>query len=207
MNSMISPESRQNVSRLRVRQDNLQKQIERCVTWDLEAMDFVHLRLGRSLLRDLIMKIESRTVVGQPLFHSVDQTWDKNGYQFDFFPNFDSEARSMIMSLIPFLWHHYKESIVKWFSTTAQRRALGAEWDPDKGCIKTLDDSAASWMMTEVGYVSFDTPLVATQATVARPDPSNLQVAAGAGLIDDQDSVGTFDPQGAAAVNYSSSHC
>ena len=48
-------------------------------------------------------------------------------------------------------------------------------------------------------YVSFDTPLVAAQATVARPDPSNLQVAAGAGLIDDQDSVSTFDPQGAVA--------
>ena len=96
--------------------------------------------------------------------------------------------------------HHYKESIVKWFSATAQRRALGAEWDPDKGGIKPFDDSAVSWMMTEEGYTSFDTPLVAASATAARPDPSNLQVAAGAGLIDDQDSVGTFDPQGAAAV-------
>ena len=76
---MISSETRQNVLRLRIRQDNFQKQIERCVTWDLEALDFVDLRLGRSL-RDLIMKIESRTVVGHPLFHSVDQIWDKNGY-------------------------------------------------------------------------------------------------------------------------------
>ena len=104
---------------LRIRQDNFQKQIEQCVTWDLEALDFVDLQLGRSL-RDLIMKIESRTVVGQPLFHSVDQTWDKNGHQFGFFPNVDSKARSMIMSLIPFLRHHYKESILKWFSTTAR---------------------------------------------------------------------------------------
>ena len=184
---------------LRIRQDNFQKQIEQCVTWDLEALDFFDLRLGRSL-QDLIMKIKSRTVVGQPLFHSVDQTWNKNGYQFGFFPNVDSEARSMIMSLIPFLRHHYKESIVKCFSATAQRRALGAEWDPDKGCVKPFDDSAVSWMMTEEGYTSFDTPLVAASATAARPDPSNLQVAAGAGLIDDQDSVGTFDPQGAAAV-------
>ena len=55
-------------------------------------------------------------------------------------------------------------------------------------------------MVTEKGYASFDTPLVAAQAAVACPDPSNLQVAAGTGLIDDQDSVGTFDPQGAAAV-------
>ena len=41
INSMISPETRQNVSRLRVRQDNFQKKIERCVTWDLETLDFV----------------------------------------------------------------------------------------------------------------------------------------------------------------------
>ena len=69
-----------------------------------------------------------------------------------------------------------------------------------RGCVKTLDDSAVSWMMIEEAFAIFDTPLVSASATVARLDPSNLQVAAGAGLIDDQDSVGTFDPQGAAAV-------
>ena len=195
---MISPETRQNVARLRVWQDHFQKQIERCVTWDFEALDFVDLRLGCSL-RDLIMIFESRTVVGQPLFHMVDQTWDKNGYQFGLFPNVDSEAWSMITSLIPFLWHHYQESIVKWFSDAAQHRAPGAEWDLDKGCVKTLDNLAFSWMITEEGYAFFETPLVAAQAAVARPDLSNLQLAAGAGLLHDQDSIGTFDLQGAAA--------
>jgi hypothetical protein len=55
-------------------------------------------------------------------------------------------------------------------------------------------------MMTEEGCPSFDTPLVVAQEAVARPDPSNLQVVAGTGLIEDQDSVGTFDPRAAAAV-------
>ena len=73
-----------------------------CVTWDLEALEFADLRLGCSLLRDLIMKIESCTVLGQPLFHTVGQTWDKNGYQFGFFPNADTEAWSMIMTGIKF---------------------------------------------------------------------------------------------------------
>ena len=72
-----------------------------CVTWDLEALEFADLRLGCSL-RDLIMKIESCTVLGQPLFHTVGQTWDKNGYQFGFFPNADTEAWSMIMTGIEF---------------------------------------------------------------------------------------------------------
>ena len=146
------------------------------------------------------MTIESRTVPGQPLFHAVDATWNKNGYHFSFFPNVDSEARTMIMSLIPFLKHHYNDSVVKWLSATAQSRAQGAEWDPNKGYVKTFEDNAVSWMMTEDGFAVFDTPTAPTPDARARPDPSNLLVAANAtpGLIDDQDSVGTFDPHGAA---------
>ena len=68
---------------------------------------------------------------------------------------------------------------------TAQRRALGAERDPDEGCVNTLDNTAVSWMIIEKGYASLETPLVAPQKAVAHPDPSNLQVASGVGLIDD----------------------
>ena len=84
----------------------------------------------------------------------------------------------MITSLIPFLHHHYQESTLKWFLATAQRHALGAEWDPEKGCVKTFDDSAVSWMMTEAGYSSFDTPLVTAQAAVARLNPISKSLLA-----------------------------
>ncbi len=105
INSVISPETRQNVTRLRARQDNFQKQIGDAISWDVMALDFVDSTLQRSL-RDLIMKIESRTVPGQPSFHSVDETWNQNGCSFSFFPNVDTEARAMMMSLVPFLRHH-----------------------------------------------------------------------------------------------------
>jgi hypothetical protein len=52
-------------------------------------------------------------------------------------------------------------------------------------------------MMMEDGFVAFDKSTVGATVTVDRPDPSNLQVSAGSGLINDQDSVGTFDPQAA----------
>jgi hypothetical protein len=197
VNSMIAPDTRQNVTRLRLRQDNFQKQIHTAISWDIEALDFIDPQLNRSL-RSLIMKIESRLVPGQPLFHVVDETWNQNGYNFSFFPNVQEEARAMMMSLIPFLRHHYNDSIVKWFSSTAQSRAIGAEWNPDKGCVKTFEDEAVSWMMTEDGYTAFDTPLVDTSQVSVRPDPSNLQVAAGPGLINETDSVGTFDPNAPA---------
>jgi uncharacterized coiled-coil protein SlyX len=59
INSMISPETRQNVTRLRASQDNFQKQIGNAISWDIMALDFVDSKLQRSL-RDLIIKIESR---------------------------------------------------------------------------------------------------------------------------------------------------
>jgi hypothetical protein len=39
------------------------------------------------------MKIESRQQPGQQLFHSVDETWNHNGYNFAFFPNVEAEAK------------------------------------------------------------------------------------------------------------------
>jgi hypothetical protein len=81
---MISPDTRQNVARLQARQDNFQKQIGSTTSWDTMALDFVDSHLQRSL-RDLEMKIESRTVPGQSLFHAVDETWNQNGYAFSFF--------------------------------------------------------------------------------------------------------------------------
>jgi hypothetical protein len=49
-----------------------------------------------------------------------------------------------MMELIPFLVHYYKETSAKWFLASAQSRALGAVWDPKKGCVETFDDDAVS---------------------------------------------------------------
>jgi hypothetical protein len=78
INSTISPATRQNVSRLKARQANFQAQIMSAISWDIEALDFVDHVIGWSL-RDLIMKIESRTNPGHQLFHLVDATWNGNG--------------------------------------------------------------------------------------------------------------------------------
>jgi hypothetical protein len=142
------------------------------------------------------MSIESRQFPGQPLFHTVDITWSKNGYNFLFFPNVESEARAMMMALLPFLVHHYKATATKWFTAYTQSRALGAVWDPEKGCVKTIDDDAVSWMMTEPSFVSFDISAEAEATLTARPDPTNLQTA----LIAATDSVGTFDPNASANI-------
>jgi hypothetical protein len=191
---MISPDTRQNVTRLRSRQDNFQQQILSAVSWDISALDFVDVQIGRSL-RELAMKIESRQMPGQQLFHLVDETWNQNGFHLAYFPNVEeAEARAMMMSLIPFLVHHCNDSAIKWFLSSTQRRAAGASWDPKKGCVKTVDNEAVSWMMTEKGFSAFDQAAPAKDSPAAqRPDPSHLQAASGAsGLINDQDLVGMF---------------
>lgn len=126
INYMISPETRQNVSRLRTRQSNFEEQVITVTSWDISALDYVDPTIGRTL-RELLMKIESRTVPGQQLFHIVDDTWNLNGINFAFFPDIDAEARGMMMALIPFLVHYYKETALKSVSGTAQSRALGAK--------------------------------------------------------------------------------
>jgi hypothetical protein len=102
---------------------------------DIEALDFVDHFIGWSL-RDLIMKIEPRTNPGHQLFHLVDATWNGNGYHLAFSPNVEAEARAMMMALIPFMTHFYKDTALKWFSASAQRRALGALWDPEKDALR-----------------------------------------------------------------------
>jgi hypothetical protein len=189
MNSLMSPETRQNVTRLCNCQGNFQKQTFSAISWDIAALDFVDPVIGR-LLRDVVMKIESCHFPRQQLFHVSDKNWNKKGVHFAFFPNVGSEAGAMMMARLPFLVHHCKDTATKWFSTSAQIRAQGAEWDPDKGCAKTLDNKAVSWMMTKAGFSTFDDAATADAATDSQPHPSNLQSA----LIDDQDSVGTFDP-------------
>jgi hypothetical protein len=97
---MISPDTRQNVTRLPACQDNFQQQIMSAISWDISALDFVDAQIGRSL-GDLVMKIESGQHPGQKLFHVGDETWNQNGFHFAFFPNVEAEARAMMMSLIP----------------------------------------------------------------------------------------------------------
>ena len=59
INSMISPATKQSVSRLRTRQDTFQQKVERCVTWDIDALDFADPTLGRSL-GNLLISLRDR---------------------------------------------------------------------------------------------------------------------------------------------------
>jgi hypothetical protein len=43
------------------------------ISWDISELDFIDPVIGRSL-RDLVMKIKSRSKPGQQLFHIVDET-------------------------------------------------------------------------------------------------------------------------------------
>jgi hypothetical protein len=93
INAMISPETRQNVSRLRAMQDNFKKQVISVTSWDISALDYVNNTIGRSL-QELLMKIESRSVPGQQLFHVVDETRNQNGFHFAFFPNVEAKPEA-----------------------------------------------------------------------------------------------------------------
>jgi hypothetical protein len=75
---------------------------------------------GHSLC-NLIMSIPSQIFPGTPLFHTVDKQWrSENGVTFTFLPENDSDARSIIAGLIPFLRYMADPWYLKMFTTEAK---------------------------------------------------------------------------------------
>jgi hypothetical protein len=74
MNAIISPETWQNCNRLRARQSNFSEKVDTALTYDIIGLDYIDSTIGRSL-RDFVMKIGSRSVPDQQLFHSVDVSY------------------------------------------------------------------------------------------------------------------------------------
>ncbi len=81
----------------------------------------------------MIMLLKSRINKEAPLFHLVDQSWDKNGYVFQCIPAHKEEARAMIPGLIPIIWHKYRDNVVKSFTPNAVEHMKSSIYDDKTG--------------------------------------------------------------------------
>ncbi len=72
-------------------------------------------------LRQMIMPLKSRRKKEVPLFHSGDESWDKNGYIFQCIPAHKEEACITIPELIPLVQHRYGDEIIKSFTPEGSR--------------------------------------------------------------------------------------
>jgi hypothetical protein len=199
--------TRSKVERLRERQAGFTKNIKPLRTWEISQLDYHDSRIGASL-RDLIMQIPAPTKKPMALFHHVDVHWKGDGHVISILPQFEPEARSMLMGLLTFLRFGLKDKsnvprLDNFFTGTAVDRAADAEWDAETGCAITPEDRHVESIFeidAEYDLSGGDSEIATNGDTVMldqtppdRPDPSTLNKTL---YGEDSDTVTTLGTNG-----------
>jgi hypothetical protein len=206
---LMGPNSRAKADRLRNRQANFVQYSIKIANWEIATLDFVDTELDASL-RDLLMAIRARSRPQFPLIHSVDAQWQGNGYVITVIPDFQSEARTVLAGILPFLAFHYpdhRERLDAMFTPAAVERAQLATWDPvshsvitaEDGIIASLEEVDTDLDLNPGEVLVEGGPSASARDIPARPDPGRLQ---GRTLYGgDTDSVSTVNTRGTQHTN------
>ena len=114
----------------------------KAVSWEIATLDYIDSTIGHSL-RQMIMSVRARNHPNLSLFHSINAQWQGNGYVVTFVPEFESEARTVLAGLIPFLrylFSAHEERVNAMFTPAAVERSQEATWDPESYAVLTPDD-------------------------------------------------------------------
>ena len=108
----------------------------------LEIKELDHVSaVTNSSLRDMIMGIPQLDNPERSLFHTVNHLrFNWSTVVFTCMPAVESEARNMVSCLLPFLKHHYGDSVCEFFTKEAQLRSATSFWDKTEQCICNEDD-------------------------------------------------------------------
>jgi hypothetical protein len=145
-------------------------------------------------LRERTMWIRSKEKPSLSQFVNVTSQYNGSGAVFTFIPQLESEARSMVASLIPYFRYEFGDDIQKLFKPDAWEMHLEAKWDPELRVAVTPDDSRvdglkdqdAEYQWEEVKEMEIETP------ASLRPDPNDKNPYG-----EGSDSVATFRTAGA----------
>ena len=153
------------LERLRSRQQLWSQTYKKGQSWEITQLDY---KITPSLtLRQALTKINSTTDARFPLFHSVDRSTGKaSGISFQFLPELESEARLMLSNLLPYLNHHYGETVNQCFTPSAVDRLKECTWDPETGTIVGTYDE-------EITFLDED-DLMAQYISTKSPPPGTL---------------------------------
>ena len=104
-----STHAKSKLDRLRQRQKGFLSSIRSLSTWDIMHLDW-NITPEKPTLRQLIMNIKPQTCDTKLIF-SVDLDWRGDGHIFQFLPELQDEAESMIHTLLPYLkWSETKRA-------------------------------------------------------------------------------------------------
>jgi hypothetical protein len=133
-NTILSQGNKQKYASLIARQSALNSRLGTSSTWEMSTnllIDRPEPKTGISL-RQLLMSIPSQIFPGTPLFHTIDRLWrSENVVSFTFLPENDSEARTIVAGLIPFLKDTSSPWYLSMFTAEAKIRHASSKWDPE----------------------------------------------------------------------------
>lgn len=196
MTDLMNAHSRTKSLRLVQRQAAFLENIQAATTWEIAVLDYRDRNLKNCTLRDLIMSIRSIDHPTMSLFFAVDRHWKGEGYIFNFLPQFESEARATMTSLLPYLRHMvgpgYDSHVNKFFTPSAIARAEGAVWDETSQTVRSLKDRIVDELMDCDMECQFTRlPASIEDAPVDNTMANNTQAIS----IHTEDSVSTFRSQ------------
>jgi hypothetical protein len=179
-NSILSSGNRQKYASLLARQAALNSRLGSGTTWEFSTnlmIDRLEPVSGISL-RQLMMDIPSQVFPGTPLFHTIDKQWrSETGATFTFLPENDSEARSIIAGLIPFLKHTADPWYMKMFTTEAKYRHASSKWDQETRQVFSVEEyEIDEFLADDDEYNKTDEPTAERPIRDTNRDESYIQV-------------------------------
>jgi hypothetical protein len=101
-------------------------------------------------LRQRLMDIPSQIGLDKPLFHAINKQWrSENVVNFCFLPENETDARTTIAGLIPFLRDSYDPWYLSAFWTEVKLRHLSSRWDYSTRQVFCAEESELADFLAE----------------------------------------------------------
>jgi hypothetical protein len=189
---VANPETRAKVLHLRARQATFLKKVMVMTSYEIASLDysFVDDDGDEGSIRERLMWIASQERDYLSQFVSVTSQYNGTGVVFTFIPQLESEARSLVASLIPLFRYEYGEDIKKFFKPDAWEMHEDTYWDPDLRVAVTPDDKRVDDIAEQDPEYQWleDGATVELINVPKRPDPKEKSLYGD----DGGDSVSTF---------------
>jgi hypothetical protein len=129
-------------------------------------------------LRQLLMSITAVEFPGTPLFHTIDKQWrSENALTFSFLPENESDARSMVAGIIPFLRDTADNWYFSFFSEDAKLCHKLSKWNPNTREVYSAVEGLIDDYLADDNRLNMsDEPTVMRSATRVVLYETNIQV-------------------------------
>jgi hypothetical protein len=204
-NTILSTVNRQKYASLITRQSALNSRLGSSSYWEMTTnllLDRPEPKSGISL-RQIMLSIPSQVFPGTPLFHTIDKLWrSENEVVFTFLPENESDARSIVAGLIPFLTNTADPWYLNMFTQEARIRQASSKWDPETRQVFSADEFVVDeYLADDDEYNKSDEPTAEKPIRKTNQDESNIRVHVpiiidpedSPKMYQDDDSVSTFN--------------